>query len=73
MKTDVQLQQEVIRNIRSELYLAGSKITIFVIRGTVRLNGQVSAKFKQLIAHRAIQRVSGVKNIEDHLIVLQSR
>jgi hypothetical protein len=72
MKTDVELQQEVIRNLRSEIYLAGSKITVYVLRGTVRLHGQVSAHFKQLMALKAVKRVEGIRNIEDHLIVLRS-
>ena len=70
MKTDVELQAEVLRNIRSESYLMGSRITVYVLKGTVRLHGQVSARFKQLIALQAVSRVAGIRDIDNHLIVL---
>ena len=61
MKTDTQLQQDVIAELKWEPSVNAAHIGVEVINGIVTLAGHVSSYAEKLGAERAAQRVSGVK------------
>ena len=61
MKTDTQLQQDVIAELKWEPSVNATHIGVEVINGIVTLAGHVSSYAEKLGAERAAQRVSGVK------------
>ena len=61
MKTDTQLQQDVIAELKWEPSVNAAHIGVEVINGIVTLAGHVSSYAEKLGAKRAAQRVSGVK------------
>lgn len=61
MKTDAQLQQEVIAELRWEPALHAAEIGVEVKGGVVTLVGEVTSFHEKLDAERAAQRVTGVR------------
>ena len=61
MKTDTQLQQDVIAELKWEPSVNAAHIGVEVADGIVTLAGHVSSYAEKLGAERAAQRVSGVK------------
>ena len=61
MKTDIQLQQDVIAELKWEPSVNAAQIGVEVKDGIVTLAGHVSSYAEKLGAERAAQRVSGVK------------
>ena len=61
MKTDIQLQQDVIAELKWEPSVNAAQIGVEVKDGIVTLAGHVSTYAEKLGAERAAQRVSGVK------------
>ena len=61
MKTDTQLQQDVIAELKWEPSVNAAQIGVEVKDGIVTLAGHVSTYAEKLGAERAAQRVSGVK------------
>ena len=61
MKTDTQLQQDVIAELKWEPSVNAEQIGVEVKDGIVTLAGHVSTYAEKLGAERAAQRVSGVK------------
>ena len=61
MKTDTQLQQDVIAELNWEPSVNAAEIGVEVKNGIVTLAGHVSTYAEKLGAERAAQRVSGVK------------
>lgn len=61
MKTDTQLQQDVIAELKWEPSVNAAQIGVEVKDGIVTLAGHVSSYAEKLGAERAAQRVSGVK------------
>ena len=61
MKTDTQLQQDVIAELKWEPSVNSAQIGVEVKDGVVTLAGHVSTYGEKLAAERAAQRVSGVK------------
>lgn len=61
MKTDTQLQQDVIAELKWEPSVNAAEIGVEVKDGIVTLAGHVSSYAEKLGAERAAQRVSGVK------------
>ena len=61
MKTDTQLQQDVIAELKWEPSVNAAQIGVEVKNGIVTLAGHVSSYAEKLGAERAAQRVSGVK------------
>lgn len=63
MRTDGQLQQYVLDELRWELAVDASRIGVEVKNGVVTLDGVVSSLSEKAAAERAAQRVAGVKSI----------
>lgn len=61
MKTDSQLQQDVIAELKWEPAINDTQITVSVNKSVVTLNGHVDSFSQKWDAERAAQRVSGVK------------
>lgn len=61
MKTDSQLQQDVMAELRWEPAVHAAQIGVEVKDGIVTLAGEVGSYSEKLHAERAAQRVSGVK------------
>lgn len=61
MKTDSQLQQDVMAELKWEPAVHAAQIGVEVKDGVVTLAGEVSSYYEKLNAERAAQRVAGVK------------
>jgi len=61
MKTDAQIQQDVIEELKWEQSVNASQIGVEVNNGIVTLAGHVGSFAEKWDAERATQRVSGVK------------
>lgn len=61
MKTDTQLQQDVIAELKWEPSINAAQIGVQVARGVVTLAGHVDTYAEKCAAERAAQRVYGVK------------
>lgn len=71
IKTDAQLQQDVIDELRWDPSVASTEIGVSAKAGVVTLTGQVDNFAKKYAAVRAAERVAGVQAIaEDMAIVL---
>jgi osmotically-inducible protein OsmY len=69
MKTDSQLQRDVIAELDWEPSVDHADIGVAVVDGVVTLNGYVKSYAEKLAAERAARRVSGVKAIAEELKV----
>lgn len=69
MKTDLEIQQDVMAEIKWEPLLIVSEIGVAVKNGVVTLSGLVDSFTKKLMAERAAQRVDGVKAIAEDIEV----
>jgi osmotically-inducible protein OsmY len=69
MKTDVQLQKDVMEELKWEPYLQSSEIGVAVKNGVVTLSGLVDTYSKKLQAEKAAKRVKGVKAIAEDIEV----
>ncbi|MEO6973298.1 MAG: BON domain-containing protein [Rhodoferax sp.] len=61
MKTDSQLQRDVMAELEWEPAVHAAQIGVEVKDGVVTLDGEVSSYYEKLNAERAAQRVGGVK------------
>jgi osmotically-inducible protein OsmY len=69
MKTDSQLQRDVIAELDWEPSVDHADIGVAVVDGVVTLNGYVTSYAEKLAAERAARRVGGVKAIAEELKV----
>ena len=69
MKTDRQLQQDVIDELRWEPAVEASSIGVEANDGVVTIAGHVDSYAEKWAAERAAQRVSGVKGVVDEIEV----
>jgi len=69
MKTDSQLQQDVMAELKWEPAVHAAQIGVEVKNGVVTLAGEVSSYVEKWNAERAAQRVSGVKALAVELNV----
>ena len=67
MKTDQQLQQDVIAELKWEPSVHAARIGVEVANGVVTLAGHVDSYAEKWNAERAAQRVSGVKALATEL------
>lgn len=67
MKTDNQIQQDVIDQLKWEPFLNAAEIGVAVHNGVVTLSGQVDSYLKKLNAERAVRKVAGVKAIAEDI------
>lgn len=69
MKTDAQIQKDVIAEIKWDPFLTVSEIGVSVKNGIVTLSGHVDTYSKKMAAEKAAKRVSGVKVVAEDIQV----
>ncbi len=69
MKTDAQIQKDVIDQLKWNPLLNASEIGVSVKNGVVSLSGQVDTYLKKMEAEREAKKVYGVKAIAEELQV----
>jgi osmotically-inducible protein OsmY len=67
MKSDLQIQKDVIEELKWEPFLKSSEIGVAVKNGIVTLSGQVDSLSKKLAAENAVKKISGVKAIAEEI------
>jgi osmotically-inducible protein OsmY len=67
MKTDTQLQKDVMEELKWEPCITASEIGVSAANGVVTLNGTVRTYAEKCAAERAAQRVEGVKAIAEEI------
>jgi osmotically-inducible protein OsmY len=63
MKTDAQLQQDVLRELAWDTRVTAPHVGVTVDRGVVTLTGAVSSYAERLAAEEAAHRVAGVRDV----------
>lgn len=69
MKTDFEIQKEVMDELKCDPYLNSSEIGVAVKNGVVTLSGIVDTYSKKLFAEVAVKRVSEVKALAEDIQV----
>lgn len=69
MKTDVQIQKDVMDELKWQPFLQSSEIGVAVKNGVVTLSGQVDNYGKKLSAENAAKKVAGVKAVAEDIQV----
>ena len=69
MKTDAQIQEDVIRQLKWNPLLMAADIGVSVQRGVVTLSGQVDTYFKKSEAEKEARKVTGVRAIAENIHV----
>lgn len=69
MKTDIEIQKDVIDQLKWEPFLNAAEIGVSVKNGVVTLSGQVDTYSKKVLAEKAAKKVSGVKAIAEDIQV----
>jgi osmotically-inducible protein OsmY len=69
MKTDTQLQKDVMDEIKWEPSTTAAQIGVSAANGVVTLNGTVATYAEKWAVERAAQRVEGVKGIAEEITV----
>jgi osmotically-inducible protein OsmY len=69
MKTDMELQQDVMDELKWEPTLKAAEIGVAVKDGIVTLSGYVDSYVKKLVAERAAARVFGVRAVAEAIQV----
>ncbi len=69
MKTDNEIQKDVIEQLKWEPFLNASQIGVAVKNGIVTLSGQVDSFSKKVLAEKAAKKVAGVKAIAEDILV----
>jgi VCBS repeat-containing protein len=67
MKSDLQIQQDVMEELKWEPFLNASDIGVSVKNGIVTLSGQVDAYSKKIAAEKSTKNVTGVKAIAEDI------
>jgi osmotically-inducible protein OsmY len=69
MKTDAELQRDVMTELKWEPTVKAAEIGVGVKDGVVTLNGDVDSYSKKWAIDRAVRRVSGVKEVDEEIKV----
>jgi Predicted periplasmic or secreted lipoprotein len=69
MKTDSEIQKDVMEQLKWEPFLNASEIGVAVKNGVVTLTGMVDTYSKKVYAERAAKKVAGVKAIAEDIQV----
>ena len=67
MKTDAQIQKDVMDQLKWNPFLNASEIGVSVKNGVVTLSGQVDSFSKKMAAERSTKAVMGVKGIAENI------
>ncbi|HEY7877091.1 MAG TPA: BON domain-containing protein [Gemmatimonadaceae bacterium] len=70
MKTDIQLQQTVMEELKWEPSVKAAQVGVAVKGGVVTLSGTVDTYAQKFAAERAAERVAGVRAIAEELAVV---
>ena len=69
MKSDNEIQKDVIEQLKWEPFLNASQIGVSVKNGIVTLSGQVDTYSKKILAEKTTKKVAGVKAIAEDIMV----
>jgi osmotically-inducible protein OsmY len=69
MKTDLQIQKDVMEEIKWEPLLNAAEIGVAVKNGIVTLSGNVNSYLKKVAAEKAAKKVAGVKAVAEDIMV----
>lgn len=69
MKTDLELQKNIMEELKWQPFLKSSDIGISVNNGIVTLNGFVDSYSKKRLAESVVLRMKGVKAVAEEIIV----
>ncbi len=69
MKTDSEIQKDVMDELKWEPFLKASEIGVAVKNGVVTLSGTVDTYSKKVLAEKAAKRVTGVKAVAEDIEV----
>ncbi|MEI8137526.1 MAG: BON domain-containing protein [Bacteroidota bacterium] len=69
MKTDLEIQKDVMAELEWEPSFNASEIGVAVKNGVVTLSGTLDSYFKKVAAEKAAKRVSGVKAVAEEIEV----
>ena len=69
MKSDNEIQKDVIEQLKWEPFLNASQIGVAVKNGIVTLSGQVDTYSKKVLAEKTTKKVAGVKAIAEDIMV----
>jgi len=69
MKTDFEIQQDVMAELLWEPALKDNQIGVAVSQGVVMLSGIVDSYYKKVLAEKATKKVSGVKAVAEEITV----
>jgi osmotically-inducible protein OsmY len=69
MKTDLEIQKDVLEELKWEPLITASEIGVAVKKGVVTLSGIVDSYLKKTTAEKATKRVNGVKAVAEDIIV----
>ncbi|MCX6311255.1 MAG: BON domain-containing protein [Bacteroidetes bacterium] len=69
MKTDAQIQQDVIEELKWQPFIHASEIGVAVKNGIVTLTGTVDTYAKKLAAELAAKKIAGVKAVAEDIEV----
>jgi osmotically-inducible protein OsmY len=69
MKSDIEIQKDVIEQLKWEPFLNAAQIGVAVKNGIVTLSGQVDAYSKKILAEKTTKKVVGVKAIAEDIQV----
>lgn len=69
MKTDLEIQKNVIDELRQEIYIKSSDIGVSVKNGIVTLTGFVDSYSKKRLIESIVFRIEGVRVIADEIVV----
>jgi osmotically-inducible protein OsmY len=70
MRTDSQIERDVVEELATDPEVCDAGIGAHVEGGTVRLTGSAPTYAGKVAAHRAAERISGVRGVIDEVIVL---
>jgi len=69
MKSEMEIQKDVIEQLKWEPFLNAAQIGVAVKNGIVTLSGQVDAYSKKILAEKTTKKVAGVKAIAEDIQV----
>ena len=69
MKTDLEIQKDVMAELQWEPALGSTEIGVSVKNGVVILSGVTDSYYKKVLAEKAAKRVNGVNAVAEEIIV----